>query len=698
MPRRGVSGSMSPERTPSGRFKRITVVDRYHSYDDLRSLQSACHSRRSPSRPKSRRRRLSDSYIRGGITPILESDPLNEANLKNKRGVLTTRINALWKDYIAHSRGSSSDDDVPDINDLTGKCKPLTLKITVPYECYTLLRPSIGSERSLCRLANRMTMDEDPHAACDSQPLKLRSPAREPNSRTVPHSGALGSFYTGYTECFLEGVERGTLLAAVLRLTSYVIKSRLEGSPLRPTDATWLRPAVACISEDDKQTAKSLWFRWAASSCSLYAMRGLLTGAVSMIPLVLCPDPYMRASLSAALIARAVEIAAMRLLMRLVRTGHFGTSAVGDTDSVSEPSEGGPPRLGTADWDWGPLEPESYEIKVSPPRKESTPTEGPTTNEVVRPLQTTSKWSSVLQQLMGTASCKSAGCDWPQASNSRRCGVTRLMAIVSVGVLRRTHSMLAAIGLYLVLSPKLEVLSAATIERAVLFGGVNSKSSFPALKSGLRYVALSALLHLLPQLLRKTSIVGAVSQDWQTLLSRSVSTSTALMMLRWMPELLQRSVDSVLPDRSAPMIKIVERFFICWLTARTSSKMLCSLDLRLMLSVSLLAWPLRAMSIRAMETVLGCNTTALLDPLILAPLLGPMNLSSAGLAKRLGLFAVEAALLGAAGATLLDAYLRQPLLVSVVDYKVARRLLDDDRKHIHLFYDGDNRIALHRVI
>lgn len=32
-----------------------------------------------------------------------------------------------------------------------------------------------------------------------------------------------------------------------------------------------------------------------------------------MIPLVLCPDPYMRASLSAAIIARAVDIVAMRV-------------------------------------------------------------------------------------------------------------------------------------------------------------------------------------------------------------------------------------------------------------------------------------------------------------------------------------------------------------------------------------------------
>ncbi|KAF4729236.1 hypothetical protein FOZ63_011977, partial [Perkinsus olseni] len=153
----------------------------------------------------------------------------------------------------------------------------------------------------------------------------------------------------------------------------------------------------------------------------------------------------------------------------------------------------------------------------------------------------------------------------------------------------------------------------------------------------------------------------------------------------------------------SPVIRTIERLLACWIATRAASKILCSLDLRLMLAVSLIAWPLRVISIQAMERLLTRDTTALLDPVILAPLLemlstgrGPTD--TARLGMRLGLFALEALCVGAAGATLIDAYLRQPLLVTVVDYKFARRLLDDDRKHTSLFYDGGNRIALHQVI
>ncbi|KAF4663571.1 hypothetical protein FOL46_004679, partial [Perkinsus olseni] len=363
----------------------------------------------------------------------------------------------------------------------------------------------------------------------------------------------------------------------------------------------------------------------------LYAMRGLLTGAVATIPLVLCPDPYLRAALSAAFIARALDIATMREDQRTVGeyiynhrstpcdlANHGEATTTGELDIRCRTEE-------------KPLDPSSF--------------------RTLSRGELPSRWH--------TASVH---------QTSRRLGV----------------------------------LAAPTIERAVMYGG-GQRGGSPVAKSVLRALVLSMALHLPPQLLRKSSIVDAVSRDWQTIISRTVSTSSAVLILRWAPAMLHRATRSFLPKSRSPVIRTIERLLACWIATRAASKMLCSLDLRLMLAVSLVAWPLRVMSIQAMERLLTRDTTALLDPVILAPLLemistgrGPTD--TARLGMRLALFALEALCVGAAGATLIDAYLRQPLLVTVVDYKFARRLLDDDRKHTSLFYDGGNRIALHQVI
>ncbi|KAF4713434.1 hypothetical protein FOZ63_015945, partial [Perkinsus olseni] len=190
----------------------------------------------------------------------------------------------------------------------------------------------------------------------------------------------------------------------------------------------------------------------------LYAMRGLLIGAVATIPLVLCPDPYLRAALSAAFIARALDIAAMRLMMRLIRAGPCLTSN-GDVDSAGAlHSEGELPRWLPL---WRPEEVIQSRIPLGEDMKSVCRTEE-------KPLDPSSCWALSRGELPPK---------WHTASfhqTSRRLGV----------------------------------LAAPTIERAVMYGG-DQRGGSPIAKSVLRALVLSMALHLPPQLLRKSSIVGA---------------------------------------------------------------------------------------------------------------------------------------------------------------------------------------------
>lgn len=99
------SGSMSPERSLSTTFKEVTVIDRcdcteclsvplehdrYHSFDDLRLLQSACGSRRSPTRLASRRskRHQYEGYSRDNTVFNEPNNAiLDESKLKSERSL-----------------------------------------------------------------------------------------------------------------------------------------------------------------------------------------------------------------------------------------------------------------------------------------------------------------------------------------------------------------------------------------------------------------------------------------------------------------------------------------------------------------------------------------------------------------------------------------------------------------------------------